>query len=353
MEKKIERLLDTLQMDAMLVTDPYNMRYLSGFRGGEGVLYLSGTQKVLITDSRYTQAAEEETDFCVKEENRVHKRTKLLKKCMEQDGAEILGYEDRSMLCAEFAHLKDAFSTVTWKPLEDSLENLRQIKTPEELQALRKAESIGDAAFAVILNELKPGMTELEVAARLEYEMKSRGAQGTSFDTIVASGLHSSMPHAIPDEKKLATGDFITMDFGCIYKGYCSDMTRTVVLGKANEKQKEIYQLVLRAQEAALHGICAGACCCDVDQIARDIIKQAGYGEYFGHGLGHSVGLFIHERPALSPADQTVLQPNMIETVEPGIYIPGFGGVRIEDLVVVTENGYENLTKSPKELIEL
>lgn len=161
------------------------------------------------------------------------------------------------------------------------------------------------------------------------------------------------MPHAIPGEKRLEEGDFITMDFGCKYKGYCSDMTRTVVLGKASEKQKEIYQVVLKAQLAALDALKAGVTGKSVDQVARDIITEAGYGECFGHGLGHSVGLFIHENPRLAPTDDTVLQAGMIETVEPGIYVPGFGGVRIEDMVVVTEDGYRNLASSPKELIEI
>ena len=180
-----------------------------------------------------------------------------------------------------------------------------------------------------------------------------QGASGFSFDTIMASGKNSSMPHAIPSEKKLETGDFITMDFGCLYQGYCSDMTRTIVLGRASEKQKEIYNTVLRAQEAALEIIRAGLTGQEVDRAAREVIEKAGYGPCFGHGLGHSVGLYIHEEPRLSPSDNTVLEAGMSETVEPGIYVPGFGGVRIEDLVIITEKGCRNLTSSPKELIEL
>lgn len=353
MNAKIDVLLEQTKADALLITDPYNMRYISGFRGGEGILYLSRNQHVLITDSRYTEAAMNESDFTVAEENREHKRTDLLKECLERDGAQILGYEDCSMLCCEFDRFREKFPVRQWKPVGQAVNQLRQIKSPEELECLRKAESIGDAAFTAILDFLRPGISELEAAARLEYEMKLHGAHGFSFDTIMASGLHSSMPHAIPDEKKLEYGDFVTMDFGCIYRGYCSDMTRTVVLGKASEKQKEIYQTVLQAQEAALAKVRAGVRGCEVDKVARELITKAGYGSYFGHGLGHSVGLFIHEEPRLSPNDQTVLQPNMIETVEPGIYVPGFGGVRIEDMVIVTEDGCENLTHSPKHLIEL
>lgn len=352
MKAKMDNLFKAKGMDALLVTDPFNMRYISGFRG-EGILYISGKQNVLITDSRYTEAAEKESNFVVVEENRDNKRVAILKRCIEEDGAEVLGYEDCSMLCSEFAVFSSELSVKQWVPMGQSVNDLRQIKTPEELEYLRKAESIGDAAFNAILNFLKPGLTELEVAAQLEYEMKRHGAEDFSFDAIIASGLHSSMPHAIPDDKKLENGDFVTMDFGCLYKGYCSDMTRTVVIGKADDKQKEIYDIVLRSQEAALKTIKAGLKGCEVDKVARDVITEAGYGNCFGHGLGHSVGLFIHEEPRLSPADQTVLQVNMIETVEPGIYVPGFGGVRIEDMVIVTEDGCDNLTNSPKHLIEL
>lgn len=353
MNLNMDSLLERAGIDALLITDPYNMRYISGFRGGEGILYISRNQHVLITDSRYTEAAANESQFTVAEEKSGNKRADILKSCIERDGAKSLGYEDCSMLCSEFAKLNKELPIEKWIPMEQSVNDLRQIKTPEELEYLRKAESIGDAAFTTILDFLKPGITELEVAARLEYEMKLNGAEGFSFDAIIASGVHSSMPHAMPDEKKLENGDFVTMDFGCLYKGYCSDMTRTVVLGKANDKQKEIYDVVLRSQEAALEIIRAGLKGCEVDKVSRDIIAEAGYGDYFGHGLGHSVGLFIHEEPRLSPADQTVLRANMIETIEPGIYVPGFGGVRIEDMVIVTENGCDNLTHSPKHLIEL
>ena len=237
--------------------------------------------------------------------------------------------------------------------LGEEVNLLRCIKTEEELEKVAKAEAIGDQAFQKILGDIKPGVTELTIAAKLDYYMRELGAEGNSFDTIVASGLHSAMPHAVPTAKKLEKGDFITMDFGCRYDGYCSDMTRTVVLGEASSKQKEIYGIVLKAQMAALEQICAGKTVSEVDQVARGLIAEAGYGEYFGHGLGHSVGLFIHEEPRLSPKCHSVLQKNMTMTVEPGIYIPEFGGVRIEDLVVITEKGCRNLAHSPKELIEL
>ena len=326
----LNNILDELKLNALVITDPYNMRHVSGFRGGEGALYISATQKVLITDSRYTEQAGKESDFTVIEENRAHNRQTILKECMEKEtvsGDFHMGYEDQSMLCCEFDRMKAALPVQVWTPLGTKIDDLRQIKTEEELTYLARAEEIGDKAFEKLLKVVKPGMTELEVAAELEYLMKKEGAEDLSFNTIIASGLNSSMPHAIPGYKKLEVGDFVTCDFGCKYKGYCSDMTRTFVLGKASGSS--------------------------VDKVSRDIIAEAGYGEYFGHGLGHSVGLFIHESPRLSPADDTILQAGMIETVEPGIYVPGFGGVRIEDMVVVTEDGCRNLAHSPKELIEV
>ena len=352
----LEKILDELNLDALVITDAYNMRHVSGFRGGEGALYISRGQKVLITDSRYTEQAAKESDFTVIEEKNEHKREQILKECMEKEGKAgsfHMGYEDESLLCSQFDKLKEALPVEVWVPLKDRIDALRCIKTEEELTYLAKAEEIGDRAFAKLLPLLKPGMTELEVAAELEYLMKKEGAEDLGFNTIVASGLNSSMPHAIPSEKKLEVGDFVTCDFGCKYKGYCSDMTRTVVLGKASEKQKEIYGVVLKAQLAALEALKAGVSGSGVDKVARDIITEAGYGDCFGHGLGHSVGLFIHENPRLSPSDDTILQAGMIETVEPGIYVPGFGGVRIEDMVIVTKEGHINLAHSPKELIEI
>ncbi len=354
MRERIRELLKKLGIDALLVTDPFNMRYISGFRGGEGIVYLSNQQFVLITDSRYTQAAGRESDFHVIEENSLHKRDVILTECIESDNIRRLGFEDRSMRFSELLMFqKNLPRELSWVPVRHAVDDMRMIKTPEELKNIAKAEAIGDKAFSEIIKKLRPGMTELIVAAELEYQMKLHGAHGISFDTIIASGINSSMPHAIPSEKKLEKGDFITMDFGCIYNGYCSDMTRTVVLGKANKKQKEIYETVLKAQEACLAVVRDGISGAEADKAAREIITAAGYGDCFGHGTGHSVGLYIHEEPRISPNDNTILRAGMTQTVEPGIYVPNFGGVRIEDLVVVRENGCEDLTHSPKELIEL
>ena len=346
--------MESIKTDAIIITDPYNLRYFTGFRGGEGFSVIAGENKYLIVDSRYTEAAGRESDFEVIEYNNAKPLAEVFKSIVAENNIRKIGFEDENLTVAAFSLLKSQMGEdLEYIPLGESLNAKRRIKKPYELEMLKAAEHIGDMAFDAVIGFIKPGLTELEVAAFLEYKMKQFGANGLSFDTICASGIHSSMPHAIPDDKKLETGDFVTMDFGCIYKGYCSDMTRTVVLGKADEKQKEVYNLVRAAQQVGLDTIKAGMRCCDVDKAARDVIEKAGYGKYFGHGLGHSVGLYIHEKPALNTRDVTVLEAGMIETIEPGVYIPGFGGVRIEDMVAVTEDGCVNFAHSPKELLEL
>ena len=357
MTEQMKEIMKAGSLDGILITDPFSLRYYTGFRGGEGIALSAADEHILYVDSRYTEAAsqevkEAESGFTVIEYNHAKPLYELLREQLKRANAAKVGFEDRSMTCSTFTKFVKELQ-VKLVPLEDALTIPRQIKTEEELDLLRKAEAIGDQAFSHILTILRPGITELEVAAELEYAMKKAGASGLSLDTIVASGFHSAMPHAIPTDKKLEQGDFVTMDFGCIYQGYCSDMTRTVVIGKADAEQRKVYETVLAAHLRAMEGLKPGMKCLDVDKIARDHIRDAGYGDYFGHGLGHSVGLYIHESPALNTRDETVLRPGMIETIEPGIYIPGFGGVRIEDMGVVTEEGYETFASSPKELIEL
>lgn len=354
MQQRIQKVLEENKLDAILVSDGYNMRYISGFRGNTGYLYLSESRQVLLTDSRYTvQAGEEAAGFEIMEISHNCGYGELLKQLLEEDQKYSIGFEDLHVIYADFMKIKDSCPKRSWMPLGHSLNRLRIVKTKEEIALLEQAEAIGDQAFSYILNEIRPGVTELEIAAKLDYFMKSHGASDNSFETIVASGVNSAMPHAIPSEKKIAYGDLVTMDFGCIYKGYCSDMTRTIVVGKAENKQREIYNTVLRAQDAALSIIREGLTGREVDQAARDIITEAGYGPYFKHALGHSVGLYVHEEPRLSPQNREALIAGTIETVEPGIYLPGFGGVRIEDMIVVLEDGHRNLAKSTKKLIEL
>ena len=357
-QRKMNYMKDILEkkaVDAILVTDEYNFRYLSGF-GGEGILFILKDEKHLITDSRYTLDAKEKATkrgFKVWEYTRDNTINDILTQIMASHGVKNVGFEDMNISYREYKKYTEAFKNITFKELGDELETLRMVKSDEELKLLEMAEHIGDMAFNDILPFIKPGISELSLAAEIEYAMKKRGAQGLSFDTIVAAGEGSASPHHVPTDYILKEGDFVTMDFGCRYKGYCSDMTRTVVIGKASEKQKEVYNTVLKAQQCALDELRAGKTGESIDRVARDIISKAGYGKYFGHGLGHSVGLFIHEEPRLSPAEKRTLKSGNIVTVEPGIYIEGFGGVRIEDMVAVTEDGYRNFASSPKQLIEI
>lgn len=356
--ERTRNLLNKNGLDAVLAASAASIRYVSGFVGTDSYLYLTKRKQVILTDSRYTLQAEEEAPgFEVRTIGGGRGYGELLRELLAEEEVRRLGFEDGVFTWQTVRKLQDETGGEAkrerWVPLGDKLQLLRSVKEEEEIEKLSQAERIGDEAFSYILTQIRPGVTELELAAKLEYYMKSHGAQEKSFDTIAASGLHSAMPHAVPSEKVLEDGDFLTLDFGCKYQGYCSDMTRTVVVGRASRRQRELYQIVMEAQQAALAGLRAGITGAQGDRLAREVIEKAGYGAYFGHGLGHSVGLEIHERPALSPKDETVLQPGMIETVEPGIYVPGFGGVRIEDMVVITEDGCRNLTRSSKELIEV
>ncbi|MBH1940192.1 aminopeptidase P family protein [Mobilitalea sibirica] len=351
--KRVQELLNDLRLDAILISNMNNVRYISGYAGDTGYLFISQKRHALLTDFRYTYQAEREALGYEIITIGDHGYEEAINEMLRTDQIDTLGFEANDLLYAKYQGFKDKLEVKELIPIKDEVTRLRRIKTPQELEYLKQAEAIGDKVFSEILDFIKPGMTELEVAARIEYLLKTKGGQGLSFHAIVASGINSSMPHAVPTQKKIEVGDFLTMDFGCIYEGYCSDMTRTIVIGKATDKQKGIYNKVLEAQEAALAVIKAGLTGREVDKVARDIIYQAGYEGCFGHGLGHGVGLFIHESPRLSAMEDEILQPGMVETVEPGIYLKGYGGVRIEDMVVVTKTGYENFTFSEKKLIEL
>ncbi len=343
---------ESVGAQGVLVTDMANVRYLSGYTNDTGCLLLLPERAYLLTDFRFLFQAKQEATECEVLDVAGVGYAKLLGQLVRESGIESLAFEQESVTYATYSAYREAIECEL-KPIENALATLRQVKTESELVYLRKAEKIGDMAFSQILGELKPGVTELEIAARLTYAMQMLGAEGNSFPPIVASGIHSSMPHAMPSEKKLEYGDFVTLDFGCRYKGYCSDMTRTVVIGKASEKQKHIYHTVLRAQEAALRSVRAGMPGRELDAVAREIIDAAGYEGCFGHSLGHSIGLEVHETPSAGPRSTHTLEDGMLITIEPGIYVQDFGGVRIEDLVVVRKDGCENLTHSTKELLEL
>ncbi len=352
--RKYEEMLEIMcnkVTDAVIVSDSNNIRYLCGFSGGEGYLYISQKRQCLIVDSRYTLWAKNECDGVEVVTSDDHFATLI--KLMADDGVEIIALEGAHLIYNDLENMGQALKCKGVVILEDDITNLRMIKDAYEIECISKAEAIGDEAFSYILNYLRPGVTEKEVALELEMYMRKNGADRLSFDVISASGPNSACPHLNPADRSLCEGDFLTMDFGCVYKGYCSDMTRTVVIGKATDRHREIYNLVLNAQQKAIDNICAGMSGIEADSVARTIIEDAGYGNCFGHGLGHGVGLYIHEAPRLSKKGENILKPGMVVTVEPGIYIEGFGGVRIEDVVVIEENGVRNLTKSDKSLIEI
>ncbi|HHV98077.1 MAG TPA: aminopeptidase P family protein [Clostridiaceae bacterium] len=344
--------LRELNADAALITKRENYRYLSGFTGTFANLIITQDSAFLITDFRYVeQAAEQAKLFEIIQYT--GKLEDTLNELLISQNVNILGFEESYLSFAEYSKYKLKFSVKELIPLGRAVEELRMVKDETEIDILRKAVQIADNAFTHILGYIKPGLTELEIAAEIEYFMKKQGAEGASFETIVASGVRSSMPHGVASEKKVEQGDVITMDFGAIYKGYCSDMTRTVFMGRPGKEMEKIYNIVLEAQLKSLEGAHKGLKGREIDHIARKIITDAGYGENFGHSLGHGVGLEIHEEPRFSPSSNQVIENGMAVTVEPGIYVAGLGGVRIEDLIIINGRNPIVLTKSPKELIVL
>lgn len=350
MLNRVDKLRNRLNDDeAALISGYPNIFYYSGFNSKDAYLLISHERQYLITDSRYTiQAKQQAPDFEVIDigigfEN-------IFPRISEKR----IGYEESKMTVREYKRLWRKLGThQDFIEQQKIIDEQRRIKDDAEIKKIAEAEKIGDAAFEYILPRIKAGRTEREIALELEFFMKNQGASALSFDTIAASGVRSAMPHGAASEKVIENGDFLTLDFGCVFEGYCSDMTRTVVIGKADERQKEIYSIVLEAQESALAAIEVQKSCCYVDSVARKVIADAGYGDKFGHGLGHSVGIEIHEMPSLSPKCHDIIEDGQVLTVEPGIYIEDFGGVRIEDLVVVENGIARNLTFSPKNLIEL
>lgn len=350
--KQIAAKLEEYGLDAMLVTSEPGERYSVGFHG-EGLALISKEDCWYFTDSRYIEAAHREISGahidCV---GRGRSHRTLAAQVIEEQGLEKVGFESNCMsVDALERYQKDLPCVLIAAP--DLISGLRAAKDPEELEWMRRSQVITDQAFTNILDFIRPGMTEREVAARLVYELMRLGASRPSFDPIVAAGANGSMPHAVPGETVIENGMLVTMDFGGVYQGYCSDMTRTIAVGQPSDEMRLVYDTVLQAQRAGLCAAKAGVPGSQVDAAARNVIEQAGYGEYFGHSLGHSLGLEVHESPNFSPGEQAVLPVGAVLSCEPGIYLPGRFGVRIEDVVILTETGCENMTASPKELIVL
>lgn len=339
-------------IDAAIVTSMPNMRYLSGFTGDSGMLIITKDQRILISDFRYTeQAAKQAPDYTYQEFSR-GKEYDLCAEICTRAGVSTGGFEAEDLNVSTFSIIQEK-NPISWKAIDDILSKMRSVKSEDELNVMRKAGKMTDQTFEHMLTYIKPGLTEIEIALELEFYIRSLGASAVSFNTIIASGENGSLPHAIPSGRKVQNGDMITMDFGCVVDGYCSDMTRTVALGELAQSAVDVYNICLDAQLNTCAAIKPGMSCSQADAIARGIIEKTGYGDSFGHGLGHGVGIQVHEAPTLSPSSNTILEPGMIITIEPGIYLPGKFGVRIEDFGLVTEDGFESFVVCNKELINL
>ncbi|MFB8592325.1 M24 family metallopeptidase [Enterococcus hirae] len=349
--EKLRKKMQEENLDSFLITSSYNLRYLTNFTGTTGLAVITLEKAFFITDFRYTeQAAAQAQGFeIIKNVGPIFEEVADL---VQKEGLRELGFEETTVSFLEYSVLEEIIDAQLI-PISGMIEELREIKDEEEIAIIEKACSIADLAYDHILKMIQPGMTEIEVANQLDFYMRSLGASGVSFETIVASGLRSAMPHGVASKKIIEQGDLITIDFGCYYEGYVSDMTRTFAIGDPGEQLKEIYQIVLEAQLAVLEVAKPGVTGKQLDAVARDYITKHGYGEAFGHSTGHGIGLEIHEGPNVSVRAEKQFVPGNIITDEPGIYLPGIGGVRIEDDLLITSDGNRVLTHSPKELIIL
>jgi Xaa-Pro aminopeptidase len=349
---QLRSLLASSEGQALLITNPINRRYLSGFTGSSGVLLITADQAVLLTDFRYReQAPQQAQGFQVVEHGKDVNVT--IAELLNSWNVDSLLFEDQDVTFAAYSALGKALPGVKLHSSQGIVEKLRMVKDDQELAIMQAAADLADRAFDHILTFIKPGVTEASIALELEVFMRAHGATSSSFETIVASGERSALPHGVASARIIGRDEFVKLDYGAYYQGYCSDITRTVVVGKPSDKHREIYEIVKEAQQYALDHLLPGMTGKEGDALTRDIITRYGYGEYFGHGTGHGLGMEIHEAPRLSLTGEIVMTPGMTVTVEPGIYLPGFGGVRIEDDIVFTDTGIRILTHSPKQLIVL
>ena len=349
--KTLQRKLNEHNLDALLITSDVNRAYLTGFTGTAGMAVIGRDQAWLLTDFRYMEQAAEQVKECkiIEHKQSIYDSVSTILKLI---GAEKLGFEKESVTYSQY-ELIQKYLNVTPVPTNGIVEKLRMIKTSAELEVMQEAARIADDAFIHIQSYIKPGVKEIDVANELEFFMRRAGATSSSFDIIVASGHRSALPHGVASDKVIQTGELVTLDYGAIYNGYCSDITRTFAVGDISEKLTDIYETVLAAQLLGVEGTKPGLTGSEADALTRNHINNKGYGAYFGHSTGHGLGMEVHEGPALSPRSSQILEPGMVVTVEPGIYIPNVGGCRIEDDIVITQTGNYRLTKSTKELIHL
>ena len=352
--EKIREELKHRGFDALLVTDEKNQRYAAGFPFTDGAILIGKEKAFLITDSRYIEAAEKQAEGVeVRQFDKEHPLVQRLREALAELGAEKIAAEDQKLSHAAFLGWEKKLN-IRLCCAGDFFMKLRAVKTEEEIASMIRAQRISEAALEEVLPLIRPGVSERELAAELVYRMLRHGSEGNSFDPIVVSGAKTSLPHGVPGDKLIETGDFVTMDFGCLKDGYCSDMTRTVAVGFATDEMKNVYDIVLRAQLAGIAAAKAGVLGKEIDAASRKVIADAGYGPYFGHGFGHCLGLDIHEPPTAGPLGNVPMPVGCVSSAEPGIYLPGRFGVRIEDVMIIREDGAEVITRAPKdELIVL
>ncbi len=351
--EKIRKKLGEKDLDAVIIENEKNQRYAAGFPFTDGSVIVAREGAWLITDSRYIEAAGMQAEGV---EILMYEKQKPLRafisEIISSSAVKRLGIEEKSLSYGRYLELKELLPCEL-VPAQYIFSDLRASKSEEEIGYMKEAQAISEAALDEVLGIIKPGMTEKEIAAELVYRMLRHGSEGNSFDPIVVTGTKTSMPHGVPGDNIVKAGDFLTMDFGCIKHGYCSDMTRTVAVGHASDEMRKIYSIVLEAQLAGIAASAAGVPGCEIDAAARKVISDAGYGAYFGHGYGHSLGLDIHEAPNANPTGTAPMPVGAVVSAEPGIYLPGKFGVRIEDVAVMREGGCEVITKAPKQLIIL
>lgn len=358
-DRRAERLqalagaLDGAHLDALLVSGLANVRYLTGFSGSNALLLVTPAESLLLTDARYAEQAVAEAGEVARVDVQAQSLWAGLWQRLPAYPAQVVGFESMHLVHRDFQRLLEAGGRWQWRPTVDVVESHRERKTPEEVEAIRRAGAMATSALSRVLPRIRAGLTELAIAGLLEQALREEGSEGFPFPTIVASGPRAALPHARSSERVVGEGDFLLMDFGAQAGGYCADVTRTVVVGRASPQQREVYDVVREAQALAMAGVRAGMRGRDADALARDYIERRGHGERFQHSLGHGLGLEVHEAPRLARQADAALAEGAVVTIEPGVYVPGWGGVRIEDDVHLGPAGPELLTHFPRELLEI